>query len=123
MMRDERHPEGLVDEQTGEHEQGRTRNVEQGAHGVGENVIEPRPPAVRPDMPEGRHDAVSDDRLEIIRDARQGIEADRPLKIGGVEVKEVIRARPGDMREGSFGQVAMWIEERQPLAGDEVLPD
>ena len=74
-------------------------------------------------MPEGGHDAVGNDGLEIVRYARQGIEADRPLKIGGVEVDEIIRARAGDMREGSFGQVAMRIEERQALAGDKVLPN
>ena len=113
----------LVDEQAGEHEQGRARNVEQGAHRIGENVIEPWPPAVRPDMPEGGHHAVGDDRLEIVRHAREGIEADRPLKVGGVEVDEIIRARAGDMRERGFGEVAMRIEESQALAGDEVLPD
>ena len=74
-------------------------------------------------MPEGGHHTIGDDGLEIVRHARQGIEADRPLKIGGIEVDEVIRARAGDMREGSFGQVAMRIEQRQALAGEEVLPD
>ncbi len=113
----------LVDEQAGEHEQSGTRNVEQGAHRIGENVIEPWPPAVRPHMPERGHHAVGDDGLEIVRHAREGIEPDRPFKIGGVEIDEVIRARAGDMRESSFGEVAMRIEQRQALADHEVLPD
>ena len=41
----------------------------------------------------------------------EGIEADRSLKIGGVEVDEIIRACAGDMRQSCFGQVAMRIEE------------
>jgi len=123
MVLDELRPECLVDEQAGEHEQGRARNVEQRAHRIGENVIEPWPPAVRPHMPEGGHHAVGDDGLEIVRHAREGIEADRPLEVGRVEVDEVIRARAGNMRERSLGQVAMRIEQRQALAGDEVLPD
>ena len=53
MVVDKANPEGLVDEQAGEHEQGGAGDVEQGADGVGEDVIEPRSPAVRPDMAEG----------------------------------------------------------------------
>jgi hypothetical protein len=74
-------------------------------------------------MPEGGHDAVGNDGLEIVRHVREGIEADRSLKIGGVKVDEIICSRAGDMRERSFGQVAMRIEQSQSLAGDEVLPD
>ena len=74
-------------------------------------------------MPECGHDTVGDDGLEIVRHAREGIEADRPLKIGGVEVDEVIRARARNMRERRFGQVAMRIEQSQALTGDKVLPD
>src|SRR5208283_5574751 len=81
MVLYELHAKTLVDEQTGEHEQGRTRNVEERAHRIGENVIEPWPPAVRPHMPERGHHAVGDDGLEIVRHAREGIEADWPLEV------------------------------------------
>ena len=46
-------------------------HVEQGAHGVGEDVIEPRPPALRPHVAKGRHHAIGDDGLEIIGHARE----------------------------------------------------
>ena len=43
MVLDKLHAKTLVDEQAGEHEEGCTRNVEQGAHRIGQNVIEPGP--------------------------------------------------------------------------------
>lgn len=51
---DELHTEGLVDEQAGQHQEGGAGRVEERAHGVGEDVIEPRPPALRPDVAEDR---------------------------------------------------------------------
>ena len=72
MVADKPNPEGLVDEQAGEHEQGGAGNIEQSADGVGEDVIEPRSPAVRPDMAKGRDDAIGDDRLEMIGNTGRG---------------------------------------------------
>ena len=99
------------------------KKYQSGAHRIGDEYNRVGAPAVRPHMPEGGHHAVGDDRLEVVRHARQRIESDRPLKVGGVEVDEVVRARAGDMREGRFGEVIMRIEESQTFAGDEVLPD
>jgi hypothetical protein len=41
-------------------------------------------------MPERGHNAIGDDRLEIVRDAREGIESDRPFEVGRVDVHQVV---------------------------------
>ena len=66
MAVDELHAECLVDQQAGEHQQRAAGNVEQRAHRVGQDVIEARPPALRPDMAEGGDDAIGDDRFQIV---------------------------------------------------------
>ena len=72
MLLDELRAKGVVDQQAGEHEKGRAGHVQQRAHRVGEDVIEPRTPAVRPDVAEGGHDAIGDDRLEIVAARARG---------------------------------------------------
>ena len=72
MVLDELHAERLVDQQAGEHQQRGAGHVEQRAHRVGQDVIEPRPPALRPDMAEGGDDAIGDDRFEILGHAPIG---------------------------------------------------
>ena len=86
MVVNELNAKALVDQQTGEHQERRTGNIEQRSHRVGQNVIEPRPPAIWPDVPESGHDAIRNDRLEVVRDVREGIEADRALDVGRVEI-------------------------------------
>ena len=58
--------ERLVGQQAGEHQQGAAGNIEQRAHRVGQDVIETRPSALRPDMAEGGDDTIRDKRLEIL---------------------------------------------------------
>ena len=99
MVLDDVRAELVVDQKAGEHQQGRARHVEQSAHGIGQDVIEPRPPAVGPDVPERGDHAVGDDWLEIIRHLGQGIEADRPVGIGRVDVDEIVGACLGNVGE------------------------
>ncbi len=82
----------VVDEQAGQHEQGGAGHVEQGAHGVGEDVIEAVAPAVGPDVAKGGHDAVGDDGLEVVAHLGQGIEADGPVEVGRIDVDEIVGA-------------------------------
>ena len=63
---------GVVDKEAGQHQQCRAWNIEQRAHGIGQNVVEPRPPAVRPNMPERGDDTIGDDRLQIVGGTRRG---------------------------------------------------
>jgi hypothetical protein len=72
-------------------------------------------------MPEGGHNPISDDRREVGRHAREGIEADRPLDVGGVEVDEIICAPAGDMVERGARKIAMRVEQRDAGAALEVL--
>jgi hypothetical protein len=51
-----------------------------------------------------------DDRREIGRHAREGIEADRSFNIGRVDIDEVVRARTRDMFKRGAGEVAMRIK-------------
>ena len=41
----------VIDQQARQHQQGSSGHVEQSAHGIGQDVVETRPPTVRPDMP------------------------------------------------------------------------
>ena len=123
MLLDEPHAEALVDQQAGEHQQRRTGNIEQRAHGVGEDVVEARPPAVRPDVPERRHDAISHNGLEVVRHVREGIEADGTLDVRRVEVDQIVGARAGNIRERGLRKVAMRIEQRETFPGGKVLAD
>lgn len=86
------HAKGIVDQEAGKHEQGHAGDVEKCTHGVGHNVIKARPLALRPDMPEGCDDPVGDYRRKVERNVREGIEADRPLHVGGIDINEIICA-------------------------------
>src|ERR1019366_7193638 len=123
MLFDELRPEALLDEEVRQHEKRAARNVEERSHRIEENIVEARPPAIRPDMTEGGDDAVGDNWPEIGRDAGEGIEADRPLDVGRVDVDEVSGAGFGNMRKHVFCKIAVRIEQCQALAGEEVLPD
>ena len=122
-MFNELRSEPLIDEQTGKHQERGTGHIEQRAHGVGENVIEPRPPVIRPHVAEGGHDAVGNDGLKIVRHAREGIESDRPLDIGRVDIDEVVGAAPRDVVQRGLGEIAVGIEKSYALAGREILAD
>jgi hypothetical protein len=99
------------------------RNVDERSRRVGENVIEARPPAIRPDMPESGHNTISDNRPEVGRHVREGVEADRAFDVGRVYVDEVIRPRSRDVRKDGFRKIAMRIEQRDALPSLEILPD
>ena len=64
-------------------------------------------------MAERGHDAVGDDRLEIIRHAGERIETDRARGIGGIDVNEIVGAGTRDEGERCFGEVAVRIKQRQ----------
>ncbi len=123
MVLDQPHAKALVDEQAGEHQQRCTGNIEQRAHGVGQDVVEARPPAVRPDVSKCRHDAISHNRLEVVRHAREGIEPNRALDVGRVDVNQVIRACPRNIFERGLREIAVRIEQCETFPGGEVLPN
>jgi hypothetical protein len=123
MMCDELHAKRLVNEQAGKHQQRAAGHVDERTHRVGENVVEARPPAIWPNMTEGRHDAVGDNWSKIARDTGEGIEPDRPLGIGRVYVDQVIRPRTREVLKYGFREIAVRIEQRDALACEKVLPD
>ena len=123
MVLDDVGAEPVVDQEAGEHQQRRARYIQQGADSVGKNIVEPRSPAVRPDMAECGHHAIGDDRLEIGRHKGEGIESDRPRGIGGIDVDEIVGARARNLGERRFGEVAVGIEQRNAFAGNKVLAD
>ena len=96
---------------------------EQGADRVSEDVVEPGTPALRPDMPKRGDDAIGDNRFEILGHSRQGIEADRPLGVGRIQINEIVAAGSRNVHQHRFGEIAMGVEQRQTLAGGEVLRD
>src|SRR6266702_1067596 len=116
-MFDESCTEGLVDEKAGKHEKRRTWHVEQRAYRIGQDVVETRPPAIRPHVAEGGHDAISDNGFEIIRDAREGIEADWSLDVGRIDVDQIIGTCARNVSKCGFREIAVRIEEGEPLAG------
>ena len=71
MLLDELRSEPVVDEEARQHEKRAAGNIEERSHCIEENIVEARPPAIRPDMAEGGHDAVGDNWPEIGRIARQ----------------------------------------------------
>lgn len=72
-------------------------------------------------MPKSRHDAIGDDRRQVGRHARQRIEADRPLDVGGVDVDEIVRAPARDVVERRAGEVAVWVEQGDARASRKIL--
>ena len=63
---------------------------------VEEEVLQPRSPAVGPQVLERRDDAGGGERPALGRDPGRRIEADRILGLAGVEVAHVIDARARD---------------------------
>jgi hypothetical protein len=80
-------------------------------------------PAVGPDMPEGGDDTIGHDRLQVLGNRREGIEADRPRAVGTVYVDEIVRAPSRHMQQHGLGKIAVRIEQGEPGAGSEVLRD
>src|SRR5580704_12779829 len=84
-------------------------------------MLQPGSPAVRPDVPQGGHDPVGDDGTTILGHPMKDVEADRPLKVGRVEIDELVGALAGDEGKGSLGQVAVGIKESNTATHGEVL--
>ncbi len=55
--------------------------------------------------------------------SREGIEADRPFEIGGVDVDKIVGAGARDVRKCGLGEIAVRVKQREPLAGNQVLAD
>ena len=51
----------------------------------------------------------------------EGIEADRPLDVGGVDVDEIVGAVISGCGRAPLGEVAVRIEKRNALPGGKVL--
>src|SRR6202051_3207105 len=123
VLPDDTATKAFVDEQAGKHEQRGAGYVEQGAHGIGEDVVEAMAPAIGPDVTKGGHDTVGNDRFKIVAHLREGIETDRPLKVGRVDVDEIVGAGTGNAREHGLRQIPVRVEQRPALAGSQVLFD
>src|SRR5580700_5008289 len=84
-------------------------------------MLQPGSPAVRPDVPQGGHDPVGDDGATVLWHPMQDVEADRPLKVGRVEIDQLVGAPAGDEGKGSLGQVAVRVKEGNAAIHGEVL--
>jgi len=63
---------------------------------------------------EGRYDAVGDDRLEIVRHAREGIKAGGSVDVGRVDVDKIVGASARNVGKCGFRKIAVRIEESKP---------
>jgi hypothetical protein len=70
---------------------------------------------------EGRNHAVGNDRPLIFRHAVKRVVADRSLKIGGVEVDQLMGAFGWDEGKRPFSKITMRIEEGNTAAHGKVL--
>ena len=93
----------------------RPRTRQQCGDTVEQKVLQPRPPALRPQVLEGRDDAGGGQRVAFRRNARQRIEADRKLRVGNVEVADLVRPLGRQGVDNGFGQVAMRVDNANPL--------
>ena len=88
---------------------------------VEQEVLQPRSPALAPEVLEGGDDAGGGERVALGRDVRQRIEADRPLGIGGVEIADLMGAFGRDAIRDRLGEVAVRVDDGDALAGDDVV--
>jgi hypothetical protein len=72
-------------------------------------------------MPEGRDNPVRDNGCKVGRHAREGIEADRLLDVGGIDIDEVTRPPAWDVIQRRAREVTVRVEQRDARAALEVL--
>ena len=72
-------------------------------------------------MPECGHDAVGDDGSVIYLNPVEHIESDRAIKVGRVEVDQLVGTFGGNEGKGPFGEVAVGVEEGDAAAHRQVL--
>ena len=82
-----------------------------------------RPPGIGPDLLEDLENAGGRKRALLGYHAFQGVEAEWVPDIRDVEVDQIGWARGFRGREYSFDEVAMGVEDGEPVAGHDVLPD
>jgi len=113
----------LIIEELGDVGKRRLRLVEQGEEGVSQDVLEPRPPRLVPDVLERLDDAGSGERPLLERDRLERVEADRQVGIGDIEVHEVGLALGRQPPDEVFDRVPVGVEEGEPVAALQILPD
>lgn len=111
----------------GEHsvdaEQGSVRAIEEGGDGIVENVFEARTPGVSPDAFERPHDAAGDEMPFVGWNVGDQIEADGEVEIARIEIHQVVGPVRGNAIEQFFGEVAVRIDQANPVASGEMLHD
>ena len=110
----------LINEQRWQSEQGRAGAVEQQTHAVLQQVLEPRSPAFGPDVPKGGNNVRGDDGTSVAIDVEEGIEAERMLEIGGVEIDAIGDALARYRVDYGGGEVAVRIEQSQAAIGMQI---
>ena len=83
-------------------------------------MLQARPPRIRPQVFERGDDAGGGERPALGRDPRRRIEADRPLGVGHVEVAHVVDAGARDGVENIERQVAVRIDHGDPFPCQDV---
>ena len=112
--------EGVVRVEAGEIDEGRVLAGDQRGNAVIEEMFEARSPAITPEMLERGDDAGGGKRAPRWRDSGSRIEADRILRLPGVEVAHLIDTRMRDGVENVLGQVAVWVDDGDALSRDDV---
>ena len=92
----------------------RPRTREQRGHAIEQKMLKPRPPALGPQVLEGRDDAGGGQRVAFRRNARQRIEAHRKLGVGDIEIAHLVRPLRRQGVDNGFGQVAMRVDDGRP---------
>src|SRR5205807_879594 len=86
-----------------------------------QKIFEPRTPAVAPEVLEGRNDAGGGERVPLPRHARERIKANRIVGVGDIEVAHLMRPARRQGINNGLRQVAMRIEDGDPVAGINIV--
>jgi hypothetical protein len=95
--------------------------AQQRGNAMKKKVFQPRPEALAPEVFEGGDDARGGERPALGRKLRQRIEADRMLAIAGIEIAYLIGACGRNAIRHRLGEVAVRVDNGDPVAGDDVV--
>ena len=115
-----RSTEFVVDVDARQVDQGGVFTGDECSDAVEQEMLQPRPPAVGPQMLERGDDAGGGERPALGRDFGGGIEANRILGLASVEVAYVIDARARDGVEDVLCEIAVRVDDRYSVTGIDV---
>src|SRR5262245_48742821 len=86
----------------------RFRLFEKSVNGMLENVFGTWPPIRRPEIAENADNGRDDKRAGVVVDRLENVDPDDSLRVGGVEVNDVVGAVPGNRVQQVFNKRPVW---------------